>query len=440
MLEKLLNFGRKLIPKKIFRFFQPAYHYFLAVSGNIWYRFPGRKMIVIGITGTNGKSTTVELVNSVLKTAGFKTGMLSTVAIEIVGQRRSNITSRTTLGRWQTPKMLRQMVKAGCEYAVVEVASEGIVQFRTWGIPFDVAVFTNLSPEHLNTHKTMTNYRNTKGKLFANLSLSKKKKLQIAGRRSLIPKINIFNADDREAGYFGAFPADKHFAYGLKAGEVRAKKLNESSGLEFVIEYTGKNYPIKSELHATFNVYNLLAAWCVGFSQGIEPAKIRLGLEEVKLVEGRMQEIPNKKGIKVILDYAMTPDSYEMLFAEARKMTSGKLMAVFGAAGDRDKSKRPKIGAIAARMTDYFFLTDDEPYSEAPEAITAEIEAGIPEGSKLKYEVIHDRKKALKTAIKKAAKGDVIVVPGMGHEKFRNVGGNKKIPWNEAEILKELLK
>lgn len=432
MLEKLLNFGRKLIPKKIFKFFQPAYHYFLALTGNIWYRFPGRKMIVIGITGTNGKSTTAELVNSVLNTAGYKTGMLSTVAIEVAGERKSNITSRTTLGRWQTPKMLRQMVKAGCQYAVIEVASEGIVQFRTWGIPFDVAVFTNLSPEHLNTHKTMTNYRNAKGKLFANLSLSKIKKG--------VSKVDIFNADDKEANYFGAFPADQHFAYGLKKGDVKAKKVNEASGLEFVIEYAGKNYPIKSDLRATFNVYNLLAAWCVGFSQGIEPAQIAAGLKAVRQVEGRMQEIPNKKGITVILDYAMTPDSYEMLFAEARKMTSGKLMAVFGAAGDRDRAKRPKIGAIAARMTDYFFLTDDEPYSEAPEAITTEIESGIPESAKTKYEIIHDRKKALAAAVKKANKGDVIVIPGMGHEKFRNIGGNKKIAWNEAEILKELLK
>jgi UDP-N-acetylmuramoyl-L-alanyl-D-glutamate--2,6-diaminopimelate ligase len=431
-MEKVLNLLRKLIPKKLFRLFQPAYHYLLAVSGNIVYRFPGRKMVVIGITGTNGKSTTVELVNSVLKKAGYTTGMLSTVAIEVAGERKDNITSRTTLGRWQTPKMLRKMVKAGCQYAIVEVASEGIVQFRTWGIPFDVAVFTNLSPEHLNTHKTMKNYRNAKGKLFANLSLSKKKKNT--------PKVNVYNEDDKEAGYFGAFPADKYFGYGLKKGEVRAKKINLDSGLDFVVEYQGKNYPISSVLRAQFNVYNILAAWCVGYSQGIDPKVIKEGLEAVKLVEGRMQEVPNKKGIKVIVDYAMTPDSYEMLFAELRKITDKKLIAVFGAAGDRDKAKRPKIGEIAARDCNLIILTDDEPYSEDPAVITAEIEAGIKKVKNANYKIIHDRKKALSEAIKMAEKGDTIVIPGMGHEKFRNVGGTKKIAWNEIEILTDLLK
>jgi UDP-N-acetylmuramoyl-L-alanyl-D-glutamate--2,6-diaminopimelate ligase len=431
MIEKILNFGRKLIPKKLFKLGQPIYHYLLAVSGNIVYRFPGRKLKVIGVTGTNGKSTTVELVNALLKEAGFKSGMLSTVAFEIAGKRTDNATARTTLGRWQTPKMLRRMVKAGCDYAVLEVASEGIVQFRTWGIPFDVAVFTNLSPEHLNTHKTMVNYRNAKGKLFANLSLSKRKKN--------VPKINVFNADDKEAGYFGAFPADKYFGYGLKNGDVRADKINLLDGLDFVIKYNGKNYPIKSKLKAQFNVYNLIAAWCVGFSQGIAPAVIKKGLESVALIEGRMQEIPNNRGIKVVVDYAMTPDSYQMLFAELRKITPGKLIAVFGAAGDRDKSKRPKIGEISARDCDLVILTDDEPYSEDPAQIVTEIEAGAKKVKNANYQIIHDRKKALKKAIEVAQKGDTIVVPGMGHEKNRNVGGNKRIPWNEVQIIKELL-
>jgi UDP-N-acetylmuramyl tripeptide synthase len=174
-IEPLLNLGRKIIPNWLFRMGQPFYHFYMALSGNIRFGFPGRKLIVIGVTGTNGKSTTVELVNSVLKANGIKTGMLSTVAFEIAGKRTDNTTNRTTLGRWQTQRKLHEMVEAGCTHAVLEVASEGIKMFRIWGIPFDVAVFTNLAPEHLNTHKTMENYRNTKGRLFANLAKAKKK-------------------------------------------------------------------------------------------------------------------------------------------------------------------------------------------------------------------------------------------------------------------------
>lgn len=431
-MEKVLNIGRKIIPKRLFKLGQPAYHWLLAVTGNLVYRFPGRKLVCIGVTGTNGKSTTVELVNSVLKEAGQKTGMISTVAFEIAGKREDNTTSRTALGRWQTPKMLRKMVKAGCKYVIVEVSSEGIAWFRTWGIPFDVAVFTNLSPEHLNFHKTMKNYRNTKGKLFANLSLSK--------RKEGVEKTSIVNADDKESGYFGAFPADKHFFYGQKKGDYRASQIRSNQGLNFMIESEGKKYPISSDLWGTFNVYNILAAWCVGISQNIGPEKIKKGIEKVNQIEGRMQEIENNRGIRVIVDYAMTPDSYEMLFSELRKITSGKLITVFGAAGDRDRFKRPLIGEVAAKMTDYIILTDDEPYNENPQKIIEEIEAGVKKVKSAGYEIIQDRKKALKKAISHAEKGDTIVVPGMGHEKFRNAGGNKKISWDEPKILAELLK
>lgn len=431
-MEKIFNLGRKIIPKKIFRLGQPVWHFFLALTGNLIYGFPGRRMVCIGITGTNGKSTTVELVNSILKASGKTTGMISTIAWEMAGARTDNETSRTTLGRWQTPKLLRQMVKDGCEYAVIEVASEGILQFRTWGIPFDVAVFTNLSPEHLNTHKTMTNYRNTKGKLFAGLYNSKRKKG--------VKKVSVVNADDKEGKYFNSFPADLHLLYGLKKGDVRAKDVKAQDNLEFKITNGKKDILVRSELRGEFNVYNILAAWCVGIGLELPEADIKKGIEAVKLVEGRMQEIPNKKGIKVFVDYAMTPDSYEMLFAEMRKISKGKLIAVFGAAGQRDKAKRPVIGEIAAKMTDHIILTDDEPYNEDPEKIIAEIEAGVKKVKKDGYEIIRDRGKAFERAIKIAKKGDVIVIPGMGHEKWRNVGGNKRIRWDEPKILEEMLK
>lgn len=431
MLEKIFNLGRKIIPKKLFKLGQPVWHFLLAVSGNLVYRFPGKKLICIGITGTNGKSTTVELINSILKEKET-TGMISTVAIEVAGARKDNISNRTTLGRWQTPKLLREMVKKGCRYAVIEVASEGIVQFRTWGIPFDVAVFTNLSPEHLNTHKTMLRYRNTKGKLFANLATSKKKKG--------VSKISIVNADDREANYFNAFPAQKHFPYGLKKGELRARNINQKDGLLFEVEYAGKNYPVQSDLKGEFNVYNILAAWAVGFSQRMSPKEIAEGIKKVRLVKGRMEKVAEKNGVSYYVDYAVTPESFELLFKELRKMTKGRIISVFGATGDRDKKKRPKLGEIAAKMTDVVIVTDEEPYNENPEKIIEEVASGAEKVRKDNIYKILDRKEAFKKAIEMSKTGDIVVATGMGHQKYRNVGKNNKIPWDEGEVIKTLLK
>lgn len=432
MIEKILNFLKKLIPKRLFKIFQPYYHFLLIVTGNLFYRFPGRKLKVIGVTGTNGKSTTVELINAMLKETGYKTGMISTVAIEVAGERKDNITNRTTLGRWQTPHLLRQIVKAKCDYAVIEVASEGIAWFRIWGIPFDVAVFTNLSPEHLNFHGNMTNYRNVKGKLFLNLSFSKRKKGT--------PKVSVVNADDREAGYFGAFPADKKYTFGLKKGDLVAKNIKSGNFLEFNVAYGTKIYPVKSPLFAQFNVLNILAAFCVGLSQEIDPKIITKGIEAVKLVPGRMQKVVEANGVSYFLDYAVTPDAFELLFQELRKLAQGKIIAVFGATGDRDKEKRPKLGETAAKLCDVVIVTDEEAYSEDPAAIIEAVALGAEKVAKNKVIKILDRKKALKKAIELAESGDVVVATGLGHQKYRNIGGNKKIAWDEAEIIKDLLK
>lgn len=430
-LEKILNIGRKIIPKSVFKFFQPYYHLFLAISGNIKYGFPGRKLIVIGVTGTNGKSTSVELINSVLKAGGYKTGMTSSVAFEIAGKRRLNTTSRTTLGRWQLQKALRDMVNAGCTHAVIEVASEGIAWHRVWGIAFDVAVFTNLSPEHLNFHKTMENYRNTKGKLFEKLMKSKKKGF---------PKTIIVNADDKEWKYFYKFPAEQKITYGLENGEVWATSIIFGDKTEFEIRDNEKKIQIKSNLRAKFNIYNMLTAYSVGKAFQIETEKIVKGIESVKNLEGRMDEIPNKRGIKIFVDYAVTPESFELLFRELRKITPGHIISVFGATGDRDKTKRPKLGEVAARLTDEVIVTDEEPYSENPATIVDAVAGGAYRVRKNGIHIILDRKEAIETALEMAKPGDTVVATGMGHETYRNIGGNKKIPWYEPDVIKAILK
>lgn len=429
-LESVLNLGRKIIPKKLYKAGQPIYHLLLAVTGNIRYGFPGRKMIVIGVTGTNGKSTTVELINSVLKANKIKSGMLSTVAFEIDGKREDNKTNRTTLGRWQLQRKLYEMVKAGCTHVVIEVASEGIAWHRIWGIPFDVAVFTNLAPEHLNFHKTMENYRNTKGKLFANLN----KSLHKSAAKSI-----IVNADDKECKYFYNFDAEKKITFGLNNGEIWATNMLFEGKTSFELVDGDDRYHVESELPAKFNIYNMLAAYGVGKALCFEPKKIVKGIQNIKKVAGRMEEVPNNLGFKVYIDYAVTPDAFENLFRELRRITKNRLIAVFGATGDRDKDKRPKLGEIAAKLTDYVILTDEESYSENPSVIVDAIAEGAVKVRNRNLEIILDRKEAIKKALEMAFPEDTIVVTGMGHQKYRNVGGNKKIAWDEAKVIKELI-
>lgn len=429
-LDPLLNIGRKIIPKDLFRLGQPIYHWLLAFSGNIIYGFPGRKMIMIGVTGTNGKSTTVEIINAVLKSNGLISGMLSTVAIEIANKRSDNLTNRTTLGRWQTPKYLKEMQKAGCTHVVVEVASEGLVMHRVWGIPFDVAVFTNLSPEHLNTHKTMINYRNAKGLLFSKLAKSKKK-----GQ----PKTIIVNADDPEFKYFYDFPADKKISYGIAKGEVWANNISLGNKTEYELIDEELKYKVKTLLPAKFNIYNELASYCVGKALSLDLQKTISGIESVKQIAGRMQEIPNKRGIKIFIDYAVTPDAFELLFTELRRISQGRIISVFGATGDRDKDKRPNLGVVAGKMTNYTILTDEESYSENPSVIVDSIAEGLETVRKGNYEIILNRHDAIKRAIEVAETGDTVVVTGMGHQKYRNMGGDKKVEWDEAKVITEIL-
>jgi UDP-N-acetylmuramoyl-L-alanyl-D-glutamate--2,6-diaminopimelate ligase len=429
-LENILDLGRKIIPTPLFRLGQPVYHYLLAVTGNLRYGFPGRKLIVIGITGTNGKSTTAELVNAVLKVNGKKTGMLSSVAFEVAGKREENTTSRTTLGRWQLQKKLSEMVEAGCTHAVIEVSSEALSWHRLWGIPFDIAVFTNLTPEHLNFHKNMESYRNAKGKLFANLNHSMHKQAA---------KSIIVNADDKECGYFYRFEAEKKITFGLNNGEIWATNIYFDDKTTFQLVDGDERFEVESTLPAKFNIYNMLAAYAVGKALNYKSSKIVKGIESVKTVEGRMQEIPNSLGFKVFIDYAVTPDAFENLFRELRRITKNRLIAVFGATGDRDKDKRPKLGEVAAKLTDYIILTDEEPYGEKPRKIIEDILPGIQQVKKHGFEIVLDRKEAIEKAIKMAFPNDTIVVTGMGHERYRNIGGNKKIPWNEAQIISDIL-
>jgi len=417
------------IIKKIIR---PLYHFLWAFTGNIVYGFPGYKMTVIGVTGTDGKSTCVEIITEVLKTTGEKVGMVSTVAIEIAGEKRENEVGRTTIGRWGTHKILREMASHGCKYAVLEVSSEGISWHRIFGIPFDGAVFTNLSPEHLNYHKTMENYRNAKGKLF--------KKLSSPFNFKKTKRVSVVYADDKEMDYFLSFQADKKYDFGIKNGDVRAKNIKlKPDGSSYDIEFSGQKYHIETKAIGEFNILNELTGFCIGLGYGLDMDKVVKVLADFSGTKGRAEKIDKGQDFKVIIDYAVTPEAQNILYKSLREITDGRLISVFGATGDRDKAKRPAMGKVAAELTDKLFLTDDETYTEDSDKIIQEVYSGVPEKMKTKVEIVPDREEAIKKAILSAKKGDTVVVTGIGHQKLRNMGG-KKVPWDERKIVANLLK
>jgi len=428
----MLNFLRKIIPQRVLLF----YHWCWAVLANIIYRFPGRQLKVVGVTGTSGKTTTAILIGEVLKTAGYKVGLLTTNFVEIDKEKIRNISGFTTAGRLELQRNLRRMIKAGCEWAVIEVTSQGLVQYRVWGIPFDLGVFTNLSHEHLDLHKTMTAYRDAKAILFKNLKNSLSKG---------VPKTIVANIDNKYGNYFLQFPAEQKFAFGFKEKEIKeaigifaTKIIPSFSGNTFQVKIKDKTENFKIPLLGRFNVYNALGAICVGLALKIDLPTIKEALKKVTLVEGRMEEISLGQPFKVFIDYALTPDAVEKLYSSLRELTSGRIIAVFGCAGERDYLKRPIIGEIAARLVDEIILTDDEPYREDPEIIIEQIKKGIRK-IRADFLVIRDRRQAIKKALKMARPSDIVIITGLGHETVRNIGG-KLIPWDDRKVTRQLLK
>lgn len=446
MLEKLLNIGRKIIPAPLFKLGQTPYHFGLALLGNIIYRFPGRRIRVIGITGTNGKSTTANLAVSILEEAGYRVGLLSTTNLQVGDKKWDNEIDKTTAGRFQSIKLIRQMVKAKCDYAVIEVSSHGIAQFRIWGIPFDVAVLTNMTHDHLDFHKTFENYIKTKERLFENVVKSRKKKLRFASKenskKERVKKYIIINQDDPLYGRFNKHRANVNISFSTKnkRASLLAKNIEiKEDGLSYNMKSFKGDLDIKMKLTGMFNVYNSLAASAVGLSQEMKADIIEKGLQKVEKISGRL-EIIRKNGKTIVIDYAHTPDALENIYKTVRQFTKGDMIAVFGATGDRDKKKRPVMGEIGGRMADIVYLTDEEPGNEDPKSIMDEIEPGIQKAGKVKdkdYFKILDRKKAIQEAVKRAKTGDTVVITGIGHQKFRLVNG-KQESWDERKIIEAL--
>ncbi len=424
---------KKLLPKNALSY----YHKVLALLSAFVYSQPSNKMIVVGVTGTNGKSTCVALISKVLEAGGYKVGSTSTVSFKIADREILNNKKMTMLGRFQLQKFLSEMVKAGCQYAVVEVSSEGIKQSRHLGINFDYAVFTNLTPEHIESHGSFENYKKAKGKLFEHLTHRKHKSTESK-------KTTIINLDDEHAEYYLSFKADMKIGYTTVNQMISADEITVSAnGTLFKV----KDTQINLKLMGAFNVENALPAIAVGLQEGIDLQKIKQGLEGVAVVPGRMEVIDQGQDFTVLVDYAPEPASMGKLYETIHEITKNtentRIIHVLGSCGGgRDVARQPVLGKMAGKKADIVIVTNEDPYDDDPMSIIDNVAAGALEaGKELDKNLfkILDRKQAIAKALSLAKPGDLVLVTGKGAEQKMAVAEGKYIDWDDRKVIRQVL-
>lgn len=403
----------------------------LALMGAAFAGFPARKLNVIGVTGTNGKTTTVFLIEEILKKAGYKTGLIGTIMNKI-GDKILPVTN-TTPESLDLQLLLKEMVDNSVSHVVMEVSSHALELDRIAGVEFDTAVFTNITQDHLDFHLTMDNYLKAKKKLFSELHRDSVKGGQ---------KHGIVNIDDPCAQDIREAVSGQVVTYGVKREcNIKACHINlQANGVTLDVLTPTGDMTLFLHLTGLFNVYNALAAVAVGFVNGIDLRDIKIALESVKGVPGRLEKIDEGQPFTVFVDYAHTPDGLENIIKAAREFTKGRIITVFGCGGDRDRSKRPIMGEIAARLSDYAVLTSDNPRTEDPLMILSDVENGIRRvADRGKYSVIPDRREAINFAISMAEPGDVVLIAGKGHETYQQVK-DKVLHFDDREVAREALK
>jgi len=391
---------------------------------------PSRRLRVIGVTGTNGKTTTCHLIAKILEEADQKVGMATTTTFQVADRKWKNTTNMTSISPFGLQRLMRQMVNAGCNYAVVETTSHAISQYRNWGIRYYVTVLTNITHDHLDYHESFESYVEAKTRIFKTK-----------------PAVAVVNLDDPSADKFVHFNYGRLLTYSqTKKADVTARKiLHFPGGSEFTLVLPTVQGTVSIKLPGGFNVSNALAAAAACYGLGISLEAIKRGLGKVDQVPGRMEMVNRGQDFAVIVDYAHTPDALEKVYSTLGGATRGKLIAVLGACGDRDKTKRPIMGAIAGHFGDVVVVTDEEPYTENPEEIIEQVAKGVPKGSKKKDFVegenffkISERRQGIRRALELAERNDVVIVTGMGAQEFMVVG-KKHIPWNDKKVIEEEL-
>lgn len=408
MLDNTLNKIRKYIPTKIFIFFQPAYHYSLTLLAALIYRFPSRKIKIIGVTGTKGKSTTTEIINALLEEAGYKTALSNTIRYKVGNESTDNKFKMSMPGRFFVQRLIRKAVNKKCDYIILEMTSQGTLQFRHKFINLNTFIFTNLSPEHIESHGSYENYLNAK--------------LAIAKAQTIIA-----NADDKEHVKFLEQKSEKKITYSIKDVEPYTLKSED-------IDFTWASKSIHSPLSGLFNLYNLLAGITCVKNLGVSDEIIIRAIEKFSGVKGRVERINAGQDFTVIVDYAHTPDSLEKLYQVFE--SSRNICVLGGTGGGRDNWKRKEMGRIADAYCDEIILTDEDPYDENPDKIVADVAEGIKNQVP---KIIMDRRQAIAEALKSAKTGDSVLITGKGTDPYIMGANGLKTPWSDADIVREEL-
>lgn len=388
---------RKLVPQILINYFE---HLPQALVANLIYGFPGRRIRVIGVTGTDGKTTTVNMIYSILKSAGKRVSMISTINAVVSGKVYNTGFHVTSPDPFLLQKLIQRSYQAGDEFLVLEVTSHALDQFRVWGVNFEIGVITNITHEHLDYHKTFVRYQKTKGRLIQGV------------------KIAVLNHDDANFATLEKMSLGKVVSFGLGTDS----------------DFNLVKFPLKLKIIGQYNLYNALAATAVCSTLGIDWTIIQRTLQSFETLKGRMEEIKNKRGIKVMVDFAHTPNALEAALKTLREITGGRLIAVFGAAALRDRSKRPKMGKVASDFADITILTNEDPRFEDENKIIEEIAGGISQSYQTQGKLFKmpDRARAIRWAVKMAHKGDTIGIFGKGHEESMSVLGVEK-PWSDQK-------
>jgi len=391
---------------------------------------PGKKLRLIGVTGTNGKTTTTHIIREIFASAGMKSGLMGTLHT-LIGDRKLPV-KNTTPDIIQLQSTLKEMVDAGLQYTVMEVSSHALAIDRIAGCEFDIAVFTNMTQDHLDFHGTLENYRNAKGRLFTDLGTKDAVKTG---------KCAVINLDDPAGVYMQSLTSARSITYGVTSkADVVAKDVSvKPTGADFTVEGLGLSIPVKLKVTGLFNVYNMLAAIAVALAENIDPAIITNAVENFRGVDGRFERVDVPRDFAVIVDYAHTPDGLENVLRTSRQLAKRRLIAVFGCGGDRDRTKRPIMGALSMQYADCVIITSDNPRSEDPEAIVREIEAGARPlaGPNHSLEIIVDRRQAIERALNIAGEQDIVLIAGKGHETYQ-ILKDRTIHFDDREVVREL--
>ena len=422
---------KKVIPKSLFQYVEPYGHLAEAVALNIRYGFPARGLKVIGVTGTNGKTTTAFFIYKMLREAGYQTGLMTTVAYGANEDIRTQVQHMTNVPVKELMQRIKWMRQNGVEWLVLETTSHALAQHRVWGVPYSIAVLTNVTHEHLDYHGTFERYRNAKVLLF---------KLAAHNHRGL--RTGVINADDPSWRFF-AEAVPTAVTYGIEHGELKATDIHKTpSGSAFSLRYKDITLQLNVHLPGSFNVENALAAAATGIVIGLSDQQIAGGIASLTQVEGRMTTIDEGQGFSVIVDFAHTPDSFEKLFKDLKPVVKGKLIVMFGSAGRRDETKRAVQGKLAGEYADEVVVTEEDDRDVDGVKIMSQIAEGVEQTGKIQGRdlfLVADRTEAIRFALSRAHENDTVLLLGKGHEKTIERADGEH-PWNEIDTVRKELR